>query len=79
MRVEYVTHLIAVFVLQNSLQLAIMHSNLSVTDGVYGILSDLDVKEQISALGKGAAGGQNKKELIDLLKQLVKKYDSSTE
>lgn len=30
----------------------LMHSNLSITDGVYGILSDLDVKAQIHGLGK---------------------------
>lgn len=28
------------------------HANFSVTDGVYGILSSLDVKEEISKLGK---------------------------
>ena len=30
----------------------LMHSNLSITDGVYGILSDMDVQAQIKALGK---------------------------
>jgi len=30
----------------------LMHSNLSITDGVYGILSDMDVRQQISKLGK---------------------------
>ncbi|MBI5945364.1 MAG: site-specific integrase [Chloroflexi bacterium] len=30
----------------------LMHSNLSTTDGVYGILSDMDVKKQIQSLGK---------------------------
>ena len=30
----------------------LMHSNLSVTDGVYSILSELDVKKKILALGK---------------------------
>jgi integrase len=30
----------------------LMHANLSVTDGVYGILSDNDVKGKISQLGK---------------------------
>jgi hypothetical protein len=53
--------------------------NLSVTDGVYGVLSDLDVKEQISALEKSAAGSEDKKELIDLLKQLVRDYEISTQ
>ncbi len=30
----------------------LMHANLSITDGVYGILSDMDVKAEIHALGK---------------------------
>ena len=30
----------------------LMHANLSITDGVYGILSDMDVKAQIQNLGK---------------------------
>jgi len=29
----------------------LMHSNLSITDGVYGILSQIDVREQISRIG----------------------------
>jgi hypothetical protein len=29
----------------------LMHSNLSITDRVYGILSDKDIREQISLLG----------------------------
>jgi hypothetical protein len=30
----------------------LMHSNLSITDGVYGILSDMDVRSEIHNLGK---------------------------
>jgi len=30
----------------------LMHSNLSITDGIYGILSDMDVQKEISSLGK---------------------------
>lgn len=30
----------------------LMHSNISITDGVYGILSDTDVREEIGRLGK---------------------------
>ena len=29
-----------------------MHANLSITDGVFGILSEMDVQEEISKLGK---------------------------
>ncbi|MBI5841463.1 MAG: hypothetical protein HZB19_15300 [Chloroflexi bacterium] len=50
----------------------LMHKNLSVTDGVYAILSDFDVKEQITELGKTIAGSQNRDELIELLKQVLK-------
>ena len=52
----------------------LMHKNLSITDGVYGILSDLDVREQIVTLGKQV---ENKEELIDLLKKLVNQYENS--
>jgi hypothetical protein len=51
----------------------LMHKNLSITDGVYGVLSDLDVREQIVTLGKQV---ENKEELIDLLKKLVKRYEN---
>jgi site-specific recombinase XerC len=30
----------------------LMHSNLSITDGVYGILSQIDVSEQMAEIGK---------------------------
>lgn len=30
----------------------LMHANLSITDGVYGVLSDMDVQAQIQSLGK---------------------------
>jgi integrase len=45
----------------------LMHSNLSITDGVYGILSDLDVKAQIQSLGKVSPTAED-----DLLKQIRK-------
>jgi hypothetical protein len=31
-----------------------MHANLSITDGVYGVLSSMDVKREIIGLGKNA-------------------------
>lgn len=33
----------------------LMHSNISITDGVYGVLSDNDVKGQIATLGNPIA------------------------
>lgn len=55
----------------------LMHSNLSITDGVYGILSDSDVREQICTLGQQISLSEIKDLdlLVPLLKQLLKKAD----
>jgi site-specific recombinase XerC len=55
----------------------LMHANLSVTDGVYGILDEMDVKEKINALAHIAhpATNENNNEIISALKQLLKKLD----
>ena len=50
----------------------LMHSTLSTTDGIYAILSDLDVRKQIAGLGKAIETSENKDELIELLKQVLK-------
>ena len=47
-----------------------MHANLSVTDGVYGVLSGMDVKGEIAGLGKG--GNFSTSDEVDELKKLVK-------
>jgi len=52
----------------------LMHSNLSITDGVYGILSETDIQEQILSLGKTITQGENKEEIVALLKQLLQQY-----
>ena len=49
----------------------LMHSNLSITDGVYGILSDTDIQKQIASLGNMTIKGESKEELISLLKQIL--------
>ncbi len=51
----------------------LMHSNLSITDGVYGVLSATDVREQISELGQKEFSGEFKdiSLLIPLLIQIV--------
>jgi hypothetical protein len=51
----------------------LMHSNLSVTDGVYRILSESDVRGQIAALGEKISTGELDKtnDLISLLEQLL--------
>jgi integrase len=57
----------------------LMHANLSITDGVYGILSGMDVKGAISELGK--SGNSNTtdevRELKALVKQLLLKFGES--
>ena len=37
-----------------------MHSNLSVTDGVYGILSEGDVKREIITIGEKIVTSENR-------------------
>ena len=54
-----------------------MHSTLAVTDGIYAILSNLDVKKQISALGKDLEKITDKKDLISLLRELMKELDNT--
>jgi len=50
-----------------------MHANLSVTDGMYGILLGMDVKGEISELGKKQVSSEASEiaELKALLKQLL--------
>lgn len=52
-----------------------MHSNISITDGVYGILSDNDVKGQIATLGGQVVSSdiQGIEELKIMTKQLLDK------
>jgi len=54
----------------------LMHSNISITDGVYGILSDNDVKGQITALGKNENVIENNN-LLSLLKELTHKLEGN--
>jgi hypothetical protein len=44
-----------------------MHSNLSITDGVYGILSDMDVRSEIHNLGKG----QKDEDVLRMVRELL--------
>ena len=55
----------------------LMHSNLSITDGVYRILSEVDVRDQIKELGKSIVQSepQDTEELIFLAKRLLKKLE----
>jgi hypothetical protein len=50
----------------------LMHENLSITDGVYGILSETDVRQQIADLGRIMGEGENQdiNTLINAVKHL---------
>jgi hypothetical protein len=49
------------------------HSNLSITGGVYGILSETDVREQRAALGQKINPGEtiDNENLVPLLERLL--------
>ena len=53
----------------------LVHADLSITDGVYGILSSLDVKDEITHLGKNIQSGQSDeiRELKALINMLLLK------
>jgi len=58
----------------------LMHENLTVTDGVYGILSDADVSRQISALGHGAGLEEdgNLHELVEQTRKLLGRLEDAS-
>lgn len=51
-----------------------MHANLSITDGVYGILSEKDVQENIKSLGmnQNTTRSNGQEDVILFLEQLLK-------
>jgi hypothetical protein len=49
----------------------LMHENLSITDGVYGILSKTDVKNEMAALGIDVSNGNEVQELQSLIRRLL--------
>lgn len=51
----------------------LMHSNLSVTDGVYGILSTAQVEDRIANLGKRQT--ESDADLASLVKEILRKMD----
>jgi uncharacterized protein (DUF362 family) len=57
----------------------LMHSNISITDGVYGILANNDVRGQIIALGRTTNSSDTTtglEELRAMTKQLLEKLGS---
>lgn len=55
-----------------------MHKNLSVTDGVYGVLSELDVKEEIVAISnlKNSGSDISTEQLIEITHQLLNRLEN---
>jgi site-specific recombinase XerC len=76
----------AVYGLTNSKEIAdlkavsqnLMHSNLGITDGIYGMLSTANVGKRIAGLGKLAEAGQvTQSELLDQLTKLTEMVEKS--
>jgi site-specific recombinase XerC len=55
----------------------LMHENLSITDGVYGILSESDVRQQIATLGNSVANSEDVQELRLLVSRLLANLERS--
>jgi hypothetical protein len=53
----------------------LMHTNLSITDGVYGILAESDVKKQITNLSHEVSNSEITDELINPTKRLLLKLE----
>jgi len=53
----------------------LMHENLTITDGVYGILSEKDVREQIATLGNDETNNNDVQELRLLVTRLLAKLE----
>jgi hypothetical protein len=47
----------------------LIHENLSITDGVYGILSDVDVRSQIAMLGEKSAADAEIARIIEFVQR----------
>jgi hypothetical protein len=55
----------------------LMHENLSITDGVYGIFSQTDVRQQIAMLGSGVENNEDAQELRSAVSRLLVKLEKS--
>ena len=55
-----------------------MHSNLSITDGVYGILSSEDVGNKIKSLGDFTDSTLSKNEMIRSLENILQVLKKDT-
>lgn len=56
-----------------AISINLMHSDLKITDGIYAILSNDNVKQRITALGSSSRSPDNLAEIVSLLNQLKEK------
>lgn len=54
-----------------AISMNLMHENLQVTDGVYGIFSNVDVQMKIAGLENNSSGIKSNDEIISMLNKLV--------
>jgi site-specific recombinase XerC len=56
----------------------LMHTNISTTDGIYGMLSDAEIKDQLNRLGKTIPKSEVENEnLISSLKEIVRLLETN--
>ena len=56
----------------------LMHENLSITDGVHGVLFETDVRQQIATLRNGVANSEDVQELRLLVSRLLARLEISS-
>jgi hypothetical protein len=56
----------------------LMRENLSITDGVYGVLSETDVRQQIATLGNGVTSSEDVQELRSFVSRLLTRLETSS-
>jgi hypothetical protein len=55
-----------------------MHEDLSITDGVYRVLSEKDVRQEIATLGNAVANSEDVQELRSLVSRLLARLETSS-
>jgi hypothetical protein len=55
-----------------AISMNLMHANMSITDGIYAVLSEQDISERITSLGEQ---GSSPDELAKLLRQVAQQLE----
>jgi len=55
-----------------AISMNLMHANMSITDGIYAILSEQDISERITSLGEDSS---SEEDLAKVLRQLARQID----